>query len=176
MAISATPQKVLDRQSFHFSSRGGELIQCPSNKHRGHTHIAPPRTPGAAREADNWRLWTELTVRLSGLPKRAGTLDLHNLLSPYGYIQSINLEENDEGSRNGAAVVTFCPPPNEPFWGRWPPNNDTKWARVRIQKQHRKRTFRHPSPVNSSKTYPEHQVSCLQDLSYIDGADMYIPS
>jgi len=107
---------------------------------------------------DDWRNWSELTVRLTRVPPQAGTLDLWNLLNHNGWIKSISLEENNEGNRNGEAFITFCPVPAKPFWETWI-SEDRKWNGVRTEKQNRKRTFRHRSPVNSSKTYPEQQVS-----------------
>lgn len=106
----------------------------------------------------DWQHWTELTVKLTGVPPQAGTLDVYQLLSAHGYIQQISLEETRTGSRSGEAYITFCPPPHEPFWVDWEPQ-EAKWTGVAIQPQHPKRSFRHRSPVDSAKTYPEHQVS-----------------
>jgi len=113
------------------------------------------RAPGP----QDWQHWTELTVKLTGVPPQAGTLDVYQLLSAHGYILQISLEETRTGSRSGEAYIIFCPPPHEPFWVDWEPPED-KWQGVAIEAQHQKRSFRHRSPVDSVKTYPEHQVSC----------------
>ena len=111
-----------------------------------------------AQGPNDWQHWTELTVKLTGVPPQAGTLDVYQLLSAHGYVLQISLEETRTGSRSGEAYVTFCPPPHEPFWVDWVPPED-KWRGVTLQPQHQKRSFRHRSPVDPAKTYPEHQVS-----------------
>jgi hypothetical protein len=109
----------------------------------------------------DWQHWTELTVKLTGVPAQAGTLDVYQLLSAHGYILQISLEETRTGSRSGEAYVTFCPPPHEPFWVDWTPQ-EAKWNGVALEPQNQKRSFRHRSPVDSTKTYPEHQVSLTE--------------
>jgi len=119
---------------------------------RGGPHLRSPRP-------QDWQHWTELTVKLTGVPLQAGTLDVYQLLSAHGYIHQISLEETRTGDRSGEAYITFCPPPHEPFWVDWEPQ-EVKWKGVTIVPQHQKRSFWHRSPVDSAKTYPEHQVSC----------------
>lgn len=55
-----------------------------------------------------------LTIKLFRLPKNITTRDIYDLLSPFS-ITRINILENDEGNRIGAAIVNIEPVPS-----RWP--------------------------------------------------------
>jgi len=160
MAMARTPNKHSpqrpagrgDGVSRRPYAHGGGRVRSLAHRRSG------SRFPAIPEPEDDWTQWPELTVRLTGIPWKAGTLDLWNLLSPYGWVKSISLEENNDGNRSGEAAITFSPVPGEAFWESWKPE-DSKWIGVRIEKQYRKRTFQHRSPVDSSKTYPEQEVS-----------------
>lgn len=129
---------------------------------RRRNHRAPLTLDFA--NGENWHNWTELTVRLTGVPAQASTLDVFNLLGANGYIHQISLEEDRNGDRTGEAFVTFCPPPAQAFWAGWVPE-DGRWAGVTLEPRPKKRTFHHRSPVDSKRYYPEHQVLQCQSSS-----------
>jgi len=136
------------------------------------TH-GPQRHSGFRGESVPWQTWTELTIRVTGLPNEIGTLSLHQLLRNEGSIRRIDLMEDARAQRTGVAYVIFCPPPLRDFW------------KDRVERQYRlesdaggmvytlhisleppKRNFMHPSPVKAKTSYPERIVSVDSQLCY----------
>ncbi|KAL8673583.1 MAG: hypothetical protein Q9168_001981 [Polycauliona sp. 1 TL-2023] len=139
----------------------------------------PPPRPNApaaqvVRRDDDWTTRLELRLRLLGLPPDINTRALWFSFSPHGSISQIEIVEDSYGRRDGAARITFSPPPREPIWQRFQPFH-VKWGAghgipVRLLLEPPRRTFFHPSPVDPSIKYPE--VMILQ-ASSIDFGIMY---
>lgn len=109
--------------------------------------------------ADNWTTWTEISLKLCGLPDQIETLDVYHLLHEEGNISRIDLLEDNRGNKTGEAFVDFCPPPPDAFWDRLDVSEmEEQWKRLTISLVSRRRNFTHPSPVNPLKRYPEHMV------------------
>ncbi|KAI9757369.1 MAG: hypothetical protein M4579_003483 [Chaenotheca gracillima] len=64
-----------------------------------------------------WASWDSLSVKIfRGVPVWATTLDLWNAFSQYGSVDAIDIFEDRQGNRDGAARIRFRPPPAEAFW------------------------------------------------------------
>ncbi|KAL8997015.1 MAG: hypothetical protein Q9169_003605 [Polycauliona sp. 2 TL-2023] len=126
------------------------------------------------RRNDDWTTRPELRLRVLGLPSDINTHALWLAFSRHGAVSQIEIVEDSKGRRDGAARITFSPPPSEPFWQRTQPFR-VPWGAgngipVRFFLEPPRRTFYHPSPVNPSIKYPE--VMTLQAGS-IDFGIMY---
>ncbi|KAL8929703.1 MAG: hypothetical protein Q9172_000260 [Xanthocarpia lactea] len=136
---------------------------------------ATPRSLDAVvRRDDDWTTRPELRLRLLGLPPDLDTRDLWSCFSPHGTVSQIEIFEDSRGVRDGAAKITFSPPPLEPFWQNFRSLRVEGRAKpeipVRLSLEAPRRTFYHPSPVDPSIKYPE--VMTLQADS-IDFGFMY---
>lgn len=117
-------------------------------------------------EAENWRQWTELTVRVKGLPPSVKTVEIWGLLHSEGEISRIELHEDSNGQRSGEASVTFMPPPAKAFWQEGShaiqvaqPDLKPLMYTIDMFLQSPKRSFTHTSPANAKVRYPENMVS-----------------
>ena len=126
----------------------------------------PQRNSGFRGESMAWQTWTELTVRVTGLPNEVGTLSLHELLRNEGSIMQIDLMEDARAQRTGVAYVTFRPPPARAFWldkvkrqFRLKSDSGGMVYTLHISLEPMKRNFLHPSPVKAKTTYPERIAS-----------------
>lgn len=118
---------------------------------------------------EDWRKWVELKVRITGLPAVVGTLSLYQLFGGHGNIIKIELEEDRNAKRTGAATVVFCPPPREAIWLRQHAvmlDNDPfkRPYLLQLSLEARTRTFEHSSPVSKHRKYRERLVRHLLTL------------
>ncbi|KAI1803487.1 RdRP-domain-containing protein [Daldinia bambusicola] len=63
-----------------------------------------------------WSSWTEISLRIRGLPPTTTTFDLWSHFKSEGNVVFIELFEKNDGSRDGHARVCFSPPPIKQFW------------------------------------------------------------
>lgn len=141
-------------------SRNAKDQQFP--KHRG-IAFQPQRL---LHQSEEWRQWTELTVRIQGLPPSVKTIEIWGLLRREGEISRIELHEDSNGQRSGEASVTFMPPPAKAFWQEG--SHDIEVAEpgrrpltytLDMFLQSPRRSFMHTSPANEAVKYPEKMVS-----------------
>lgn len=79
----------------------------------------PMRVHNAASQLSDASLKdiSSMVIRVDHLPHKITTRDIHTSLARYGLtITRIEIFENDNGRRNGGAIVSIEPPPS-----RWPP-------------------------------------------------------
>lgn len=118
-------------------------------------------------QAEEWRKWTELTVRVKGLPPFVKTIEIWHLLCSEGEISRIELHEDSSAVRSGEASVTFMPPPAKAFWDESShdievaePGRKPLMYTLDMFLQYPKRSFTYTSSNNPTLTYPEKMVGC----------------
>lgn len=149
-------------------------------------HTFAPRNNTLLRNGEDWRTWGEVSIRITGLAPFATITDIYENFTESGTISRIMFDMDRSGSRTGVAIVTFSPPPSHAFWNMekidiYYPSSSTKWP-LELTLMDKKRTFEHPSPVNSKKFYPERivstvppEVSCFVILMLTAGSRMRFP-
>ncbi|KAI8959704.1 RdRP-domain-containing protein [Daldinia sp. FL1419] len=63
-----------------------------------------------------WSSWSEIGLRLRGLPTNTTTFDLWSYFKRHGEIMLIEIFERTDGSPEGSGRVRFSPPPLRHFW------------------------------------------------------------
>ncbi|KAL9029678.1 MAG: hypothetical protein Q9196_002102 [Gyalolechia fulgens] len=131
--------------------------------------MRPRAQLAVARRDDDWRTWAELRLRVTGLPPDITTQELWACFSRHGSVNQIEIMEDSRGVRDGVARVTFCPPPQRPFWGIDPFFVNLRHgirAAVKLSCEAPRRTFYHPSPVNKQVKYPELMTLLADSLDF----------
>ncbi|CAG8444865.1 5544_t:CDS:10 [Acaulospora morrowiae] len=98
--------------SRHYNNNGNNRNYNGNGnyKQNGHDRLLPPI---------NYRNFSELTLRVSNISLRTPVLELRQFFDMYGDVFKIQIDtvEGERGEKpTGQAVVTFRPPPQEPFW------------------------------------------------------------
>lgn len=88
------------------------ITHQPSSQHQ----VMPYHDGDISLRHQEWRTWTELKLKITGLPPQVGTLSVYELLCQYGEILRIDLLEDNRGHRTGTAFIVFAPPPQIAFW------------------------------------------------------------
>lgn len=151
-----------------YSSNGrgfGPRLPPPNGRGFASPQVTPPRRHMLLRNGEDWRSWCELSVRITGLHPNATPAELYGLFSLYGSIVRIQIDIDHYGTRTGVATLTFSPPPSFAFWETEKvslrfENSRVEWP-LEMKLLDKKRTFEHPSPVNSKKMYQERTVRQL---------------
>ncbi|XP_044721658.1 RNA dependent RNA polymerase domain-containing protein [Hirsutella rhossiliensis] len=77
-------------------------------------HTMPAKSPQSLRV--RWRTWSELTVKLDGLPLGVTSEHLWAMFSSYGNISWMEISAQDQGRGPVSAKIRFEPPPKLDFW------------------------------------------------------------
>ncbi|KAI1334703.1 RNA dependent RNA polymerase-domain-containing protein [Xylariaceae sp. FL0016] len=135
----------------------GQKNEIVSSESRKHTKAYPGRGQPQPYHALNlradWKDWSELTIRVSGVPVHAGTVDLWYHFKRYGRIASIEIDEDNNWARKGSAIVRFSPAPKKKCWGESimvPFGDDRLPVNVKLLSPREKRSVVSPSGVKYS--------------------------
>ena len=104
---SSLPNSRALAESHTDSIPPSELGSIQGNSGRGGLHLQ-----------QQWNTYSEIKVKVFGLPKDITTLEVADIFSEEGSIYRIDLITNSEGSGRGIAFVVFSPPPRRDFWRR----------------------------------------------------------
>ncbi|KAF2757358.1 RdRP-domain-containing protein [Pseudovirgaria hyperparasitica] len=105
-----------------------------------------------------WQQNEEVKVRVTNVPQPAVPKTIYRMFHAYGHISRIEVESSPR-----TAIVTFCPPPNRPFW------NEKK----RILPGHslgidlmRTNSRTQPSPIDPNQRYPEKMTLSAKSVEF----------
>lgn len=88
------------------TGRRNNIFQRPSPQLPRATMQQTPSGP-VMRRPDDWTHWVEISVKLFGLPTNVTTRDIWRCLSTEGCIMTIELYEDNRGTREGKGRVRF---------------------------------------------------------------------
>ncbi|KZF20474.1 RdRP-domain-containing protein [Xylona heveae TC161] len=176
---SAPPKRPITPQAFRYAGepgrgfvRGGYSSHRGTYGRRGKPSAASPwafRQHQSIKPVEDWSNWTELGVKVSGLPSSITTLELYRMLIDEGPIETIEIFESTRGTRDGVARVRFSPPPRRSFWLEQSYAVETAASKQRpiaVELEPKRRTFLHPSPLNPSIKYPERTTLLAEALDF----------
>ncbi|KAJ9641492.1 hypothetical protein H2199_005462 [Coniosporium tulheliwenetii] len=130
-----------------------------------------PRSGPVVRASDpDWTSWPEVTVKVMRFPRNIQPLDVYKVLVQNGLASTVTrIEIARQPSSDGAAYVTFDPPPARAFWQErigyyLEQSNDFK--ELRIDLLSKRRVFMHRSPVDPDREYPERLVLFAEQIDF----------
>jgi hypothetical protein len=82
-----------------------------SNYSHSPTHPQAPvrmdRRTQSLLKNDDWKSWAEIAIRISNLPPKIETLTIWNEFHEDGVLESIDIHENNNGTKTETAVIRF---------------------------------------------------------------------
>ena len=105
-------QRFASQANSHYQSMPyrGRSAHSSSSGQTQDSQLSKDSTP------PTWSQWSELKLRVKGIPRNLSIVDLHTFFSKYGHLTYIKVED----AWSGKVLLNFSPPPSKEFWTQMP--------------------------------------------------------